>query len=157
MTLSFSEKSQKEIGEILKKYPDKEACLLPVLYVAQNEFKYIYNDVIDLISDYIKLPATRVKEVATFYTMYYKKPVGKYHLQFCNNIACSLRNSKKIIDIVKNKLKIEIGETTSDGKFTLSTVECLGACGTAPVMQVNNDYYENLTEESVLKILDSLK
>lgn len=157
MTLSFSEKSQKEIGEILKKYPDKDASLLPVLYVAQSEFKYIYNDVIDLIANYIQLPATRVKEVATFYTMYNKKPVGKYHLQFCNNIACSLRNSRKLIEIVKNKLKIEIGETTSDGKFTLSTVECLGACGTAPVMQVNNDYYENLTEESVLKILDSLK
>jgi NADH:ubiquinone oxidoreductase subunit E len=95
--------------------------------------------------------------VATFYTMYNRKPVGKYHLQVCRNLSCSLMGAEHLIEHVAGRLGVRPGETTADGKFTLSTVECLGSCGTAPVMQVNDDYYEDLSEDKVDAILDGLR
>jgi len=155
MTLEVSKALNREIENTLKKYPNKDAALLPLLYLLQKEFGYVKKEVMELAAERLDLPYSKVKGVATFYTMYNKKPVAKYHLQVCRNISCSLRGSSLIIDSIKKHLDIEIGETK--GNFTLSTAECLGACGTAPVMQVNDDYYEDLTPESVTKILDSLK
>ncbi|MBN2695862.1 NADH-quinone oxidoreductase subunit NuoE [bacterium] len=156
MGFEFSKKSIDKIKETLLKYPEKEASLLPVLHIAQDEFLYISQDVINLVALTLDIHPSRVKEVATFYTMYNKKPVGKYHIQLCRNISCSLRGSSNIKEQLEKILNIKAGETTSDGKFTLSTVECLGACGTAPVMQINDKYYENLTTDSLKTILDSL-
>jgi NADH:ubiquinone oxidoreductase subunit E len=93
----------------------------------------------------------------SFYTMFNMKPIGRHHIQVCRTLSCALGGSEKITDFIKKKLAIELGQTTSDGRFTLSEVECLASCGTAPMMQINNDYYENLNEEKVTGILDSLK
>ena len=155
MTLEISKALDREIEEILKKYPNKDAALLPVLHLFQKEFGYIKKEVMELAAERLGVPYSKVKGVATFYTMYNKKPVGKYHIQVCRNISCTLRGAEDVLDSIKKHLNMEVGETNE--KFTLSTVECLGSCGTGPVMQINDDYYEELTPESVKKILDSLK
>ena len=155
MTLEISKTLDREIEEILKKYPNKDAALLPVLHLFQKEFGYIKKEVMELAAQRLEIPYSKVKGVATFYTMYNKKPVGKYHIQVCRNISCTLRGGEAVLDAIKEHLKMEVGETNE--KFTLSTVECLGSCGTGPVMQVNDDYYEELTPDSVKKILDTLK
>lgn len=155
--VTFSENAKKEFEEILRKYPQKQAGLLPVLHLAQREFGYISMEVMDYVASLMGLPQSEVYGVATFYTMYNKKPVGKYFIQVCTNISCSLLNSEKIIKHIEERLGIKVGEITKDNKFTLSTVECLGSCGTAPMMQINDDYYENLTTERVDDILEKLK
>ena len=155
MSFEISKALEREIEEILKKYPNKDAALLPILHAAQDEHGYVSKNVMVQIGKRLGISYAKIKGVATFYTMYNKKPVGEYHIQVCRNIACHLRGSVAIMDTVKEALDIEIGETK--GKFTLTAVECLGACGTAPVMQINNDYHENLTEEKVKEILKSLK
>ena len=155
--VTFSESAKKEFEGILRKYPDKQAGLLPVLYLAQREFGYISREVMDYVASLMGLPESEVLGVATFYTMYNKKPVGKYFIQVCTNISCSILDAEKIVKHIEGKLGIKVGETTKDNKFTLATVECLGSCGTAPMMQINDDYYENLSMEKVDEILENLK
>ena len=155
--VAFSESAKKEFEGILRKYPDKQAGLLPVLYLAQMEFGYISREVMDYVASLMGLPESEVLGVATFYTMYNKKPVGKYFIQVCTNISCSILDAEKIVKHIEGKLGIKVGETTKDNKFTLATVECLGSCGTAPMMQINDDYFENLTTERVEEILEKLK
>lgn len=142
---------------VVNKYPEKSAALLPTLWLAQQEFSAITPEVEEYVAGLVGVSPVRVQEVRSFYTMYTPKPLGKYHLQLCTNISCSLLGAEDILGHLKNKLGINVGETTTDGKFTLSTVECLGHCGTAPVMQINDDFHENLTGESLDKILGSLK
>lgn len=155
MALEISKVLNREIENTLKKYPNKDAALLPILHLLQKEFGYIKKEVMELAAERLDVPYSKVKGVVTFYTMYNKEPIGKYHLQICRNISCSLRGAEEVLNSVKEHLSMDVGDTNE--KFTLSTVECLGACGTGPVMQVNDDYYEELTPESVKKILDSLK
>ena len=155
--VTFSEKAKAEFEEVLKRYPDKQAALLPALHLAQREFGYISREVMDYVASLLKLPPSEVYGVATFYTMYNKKPVGKYFIQVCKNISCSMLGAEDIVKHIEEKLGIRTGETTKDNMFTLATVECLGSCGTAPMMQINDDYYENLTGEKVDEIIDSLK
>lgn len=143
-----------EIERIHKFYPTKEALLLPVLHAAQRAEGWLSDDTMTLVADKLEMPKPKVKQVASFYTMFLKKPVGKCHLQVCNNIACWLRGSEKIIHHIEHKLGIQLGETTPDGKFTLAEVECLGSCGTAPVVQVNDDYHENLSIEQVNALIE---
>ncbi len=157
MAVEFSEQAKREFEDILRRYPDRQAALLPALHLAQREFGYISGEVVEYLSRLLGFTEARIYGVATFYTMYNKKPVGKYHLQVCRNISCSLLGAKHIIEHISEKLGIKPGETTPDGKFTLSLVECLGSCGTAPVMQINDDYYENLSIEKVDEILENLK
>lgn len=142
---------------VVNKYPEKGATLLPTLWLAQQEFSAITPEVEEYVAGLVGVSPVRVQEVRSFYTMYTPKPLGKYHLQLCTNISCSLLGAEDILGHLKNKLGINVGETTADGKFTLSTVECLGHCGTAPVIQINDDFHENLTGESLDKILGSLK
>ena len=155
--IEFSIKAREEFNGIIKRYPDKHAGLLPVLHLAQKEFGYISREVMDYVASLIDLPPSEVYGVATFYTMYNEKPVGKYFIQVCTNISCTLLGGEEIVKHIENKLSIKVGETTKDNKFTLATAECLGSCGTAPMMQINDDYYENLTLEKVDAILDSLR
>lgn len=131
--------------------------MLPVLCLAQEEFGYLSQDAIEYVSEIMGLPAARVYGVATFYTMLHLKPIGKYHLQVCRTLSCALVGAERVTAFLKARLGVEVGETTPDGRFTLSQVECLASCGTAPMMQVNDDYYENLTEEKVEKILEALR
>jgi NADH-quinone oxidoreductase E subunit len=156
VSLAFSEETRAKHDRLLTRYPNREAAILPTLYLAQREFGYLSDEAILYVADLLGFTPARIYGVATFYTMYNKKPVGKYHLQVCRNLSCSLMGAEHLIEHVARKIGVKPGETTADGKFTLSTVECLGSCGTAPVMQVNDDYYENLTEESIDAILEGL-
>jgi len=157
MALEFSPEAREKFREIVSCYPKKEAAMLPVLYLAQEEFGYLGPDAIECVARMMELSPARVYGVVTFYTMLNMKPIGRHHIQVCRTLPCALAGSERIATCLKKRLGIGIGETTSDGKFTLSEVECLASCGTAPVMQINDDYYENLSEERVEEILEGLK
>lgn len=156
MSAVFSGEAHREFERILARYPDRQAAILPTLHLAQREFGFVSDEAIRYVADLLGFSPARVEGVATFYTMYRRHPVGRYHLQICRNLSCSLMGAEALIEHVSRRLGVKPGETTADGRFTLSTVECLGSCGTAPVMQVNDDYYENLTAESVDVLLDGL-
>ena len=156
MSIVFSETGRAEFERLLTRYPDRKAVILPALHLAQKEFGYVSDEAIAYIAGLVGTSSSEIEGVATFYTMYNRKPVGKYHVQICRNISCSLLGAEHLIEHVSKKLGVRPGETTPDGKFTLAKVECLGSCGTAPVMQVNDEYHENLTVESIDRILDQL-
>jgi len=153
----LSEAAVKEIEEIAKRYPVRRSAVMPALYVVQREYGYITEEGMKEVAQILGLRPVQVYEIATFYTMYNKKPVGKYHIQVCTNVSCSLLGAEHIVDYLSRKLGIKVKETTPDRKFTLSTVECLGSCGTAPMMQINDTYYEDLTEQKIDEILNSLR
>jgi NADH-quinone oxidoreductase E subunit len=147
----------KEIDEILSRYPVKRSALIPLLYLAQREEGYITEAAMVEIAGILKLTPPQVYETATFYTMLNLKKVGKFHIQVCKSLMCALVGSDTVIGWLRSKLGIAPGETTKDGLFTLTTVECLAACGTGPMMQINDDYYERLTEQKVDQILADLR
>jgi NADH-quinone oxidoreductase E subunit len=157
MSPEFSAKIRKKIDEIVARYPQKEAAILPLLHITQREFGSISPDSEKRIADILGLKPIRIREVLTFYTMLHREPVGKYHIQVCSNLSCSLLGAERLVDYLKEKLGIEPGQTTEDRKFTLSLVECLGACEQAPCMMVNFDYYGNLDKKKIDKILDGLE
>ena len=157
MSPEFSEKTIKKIREIVACYPRKEAAILPVLHLTQKEFGCISEEEEKRVAEILELKPIQVREVVTFYTMFNQKPVGKYHIQVCSNLSCSLMGAESLIDYLKEKLGIGFGETTPDKKFTLSSVECLGACEMAPSLMVNFDYHGNLDKEKIDKILSGLK
>jgi NADH-quinone oxidoreductase subunit E len=136
---------------------NRVALLLPALHQAQEETGWLPPEVLEEIGAYIGIHPAQVREVASFYTMYNLKPVGKYHLKVCTNVACCLRGSDEIVEHVEKKYGIKCGETTRDKKFTLMEEECLGACGTAPAMMLNDDYYENMDIAKMDQLLDGLK
>ena len=155
--MKFSSEAFAEYKETVKRYPDRHSALLPTLHLAQREFGWISPDTMKFVANLLELPVMKVYETVTFYTMFNKKPVGKYHIQVCTNISCSLLGAEHIVEYLQEKLGVKVGETTDDNKFTLTEVECLGSCGTAPVMMINDDYYENLTPERIDNILAGLK
>jgi NADH-quinone oxidoreductase E subunit len=157
MALEFSPATLQKFTELVQRYPKKEAALVPVLYLAQREFGHLSAAAIDYVASIMQLPVARVYGVATFYTMLNMKPIGRYHIQVCRTLPCALKGAEDITVILKSRLGIQVGETTPNGKFTLSEVECLASCGTAPMMQINDDYYENLSAERVTAILQSLE
>jgi NADH-quinone oxidoreductase E subunit len=157
MALEFSLDTWKKFEEVVGRYPKREAALVPVLYLAQKEFGYLSVEAMEYVAKIMGLSPARVYSVVSFYTMLNMKPVGKYHFQVCRTLPCGLMGAERLTAHLKKKLGIELGETTPDGKFTLAEVECLASCGTAPMMQVNEDYYENLTEEKLDEILQTLK
>lgn len=154
--IQFSQNTMSRVEKLKKQYPTKDACLLPVLHIAQKEFGYISPEVMEYVAGLVGVSPARVYGVATFYTMYNKKPVGKYHVQVCTNISCHLEGSMKILNTLKSVLNIEEDQTTPDKMFTLSTVECLGACGFGPVVQINDDYHEQVTEQGIKQIISDL-
>lgn len=139
------------------KYPDKRSLTLPALRIAQEEIGYVSEPAMIDIAELLELTPIQVYEVATFYSQYNMKPVGKYLIQVCKTLACSLVGAMSIVEHIQGKLGIGIGGTTEDGFFTLKVVECLAACGSAPMMQINDRYYEQLTPEKVDQILGDLK
>jgi NADH-quinone oxidoreductase subunit E len=152
----LSEAFYKEIKKLKPRYPTNQALLLPALHLAQDEYGWVSKELMDEVAAAIDIEPSIVREVITFYTMYNLKPVGKYHLQFCTNIACCLRGAEDVLHHCEKKLGIHAGETTKDGKFTISHVECLGACGTAPVVQINADYHEDMTKDLIDRTLAEL-
>lgn len=158
MALTFSPESERTIEGILQRYPagERQAALIPVLHVAQDEFGYLTVETMELVARRLDLPPSQVLNTATFYTMLRKKPVGTHHVQVCTNVSCWLRGSDDLVRHIEKRLGMSRGETTADKRFTLEEVQCLGACGTAPVIQVNDDYYEEMTPEKVDALLDDL-
>lgn len=155
--MEFSSENKKKFEEILGHYPTKQAALLPTLWLVQEEFGYISEEAMKYVAGLLDLSPAHVYGVTTFYTMFHLKPPGKYSIQVCRTISCALVGSETILEYIKRKLGIDENEATSDGRFSLCTVECLGSCGTGPMMMVNEKYYENLTAEKVDRILEQLK
>ena len=153
----FSEENLKRIEALKRRYPTTKALMLPVLWMAQKQFGWISPETMRYIARLLNLPSSHVYGVVSFYTMFNSKPVGKHHLQICTNVSCQLLGAENIADHVCKRLSLKIGQTTPDKKFTVTEVECLGSCGTAPMMQVNDDYYENLTLEKIDMLLSELK
>jgi NADH-quinone oxidoreductase subunit E len=158
MSYKFSEDTEKYFQWLLTRYPKKDAVLLPLLHKVQNEAGYLRPDAIDYVGERMGLSPGRVREVASFYSMFRLNKKGTYVLQVCHNISCYLRGSDEVIEKAKKILGIGLGETTPDGLFTLETAECLASCSTAPAMQVNDwEYHEELTPEKIEKIIQGLR
>ncbi len=153
----LSQAACQQIQALMGKYPRKRSALIPALQLAQQEAGYITTEIVCEIATMFDLTPNEVNEVASFYTMLYKKPVGKYVIQVCTNISCLLCNAEGIMEHLTQRLGVRPGETSADKKYTLVEVECLGSCGTSPVVQINEDYYEDLTPEKLDRILDSLE
>jgi len=157
MSPEFSEKAKKKIEEIVARYPQKEAAILPILHITQQEFGSISAEEEKLVARILGIKPISVRELVTFYTMLSRESLGKYHIQVCSNLSCSLLGADNFVDYLVEKLGIEPGETTPDKKFTLSKVECLGACERAPCMLINFNYYGEMDPKKVDEILDGLK
>ena len=160
MSFEFNQKNLAKAQEIINKYPPnrQKSAVMPLLDLAQRQNNnYLSQNAIEKIAAMLDLPTIRVYEVARFYSMYNLKPVGKYFLQICGTTPCMLRGAKEIVETCQKKLGIGLNETSADGLFTLKEVECLGACVNAPMLQINDDYYEDLNCEIMEKILDDLK
>jgi NADH-quinone oxidoreductase subunit E len=158
--VKFSENKLKEIEQIIQRYPEgrQKSALLPVLHLAQEEFGgWLSVETMNYVASLLQLEPIEVYEVATFYSMYNLKPVGRYQFEVCQTGPCMLRGSEEIIQYIYEKLGIKPGETTPDGLFTLKTVECLGACGYAPMMQLGKHYREHLTKEKVDAIIEECR
>jgi NADH-quinone oxidoreductase E subunit len=157
MEFKFTEDNLKQVEESLGRYPHKRAAIMPVLYIAQKQNGFISGEVMKEIARILEITPEDVLGVVTFYTMYHQQPVGKYHIQVCTNVSCMLKGGYGIYERVKEKLGIENMQVTLDKLFSLEEVECMGSCGTAPMMAVNEDYFENLTKEMTDQIIESLK
>lgn len=158
-TVILSESLKADIDQWIKKYPPerRQSAVLPALTLAQDANQgYLSNELIDAVADYLNMSRVTAYEVATFYSLYELKPVGRHKIGVCTNVSCMLSGCDKIVKHLKERLKINFGETTADRKFTLKEVECLGACANAPVVHIGQRYYEDLTTKEIDKILDSL-
>jgi NADH dehydrogenase (ubiquinone) flavoprotein 2 len=147
----------KRLETIMGNYPEghKAAAVIPALDLAQRQHGWLPLSAMHKVAEILDMPKMRVYEVATFYTMFNRQPIGKHHIQVCTTTPCMLCGSQEILDVIKNKLGIDVGETTEDKMFTLSEAECLGACVNAPMMMIGDDYYEDLTSEITKEILDT--
>ncbi|MBF0176737.1 MAG: NADH-quinone oxidoreductase subunit NuoE [Magnetococcales bacterium] len=155
----FSPAALREVETIYARYPAeyRRSALLPILHLAQREFGgWLSREALAYVAELTGIPPVRVNEVATFYTMYNLRPVGRYHVQVCTNISCWLCGSDAVVKALQERLQLGWGETSVDGRFTLSEVECLGACVNAPAVQINDDYHEDLTPDKVAEIIDRL-
>ncbi|MCC6288777.1 MAG: NADH-quinone oxidoreductase subunit NuoE [Chitinophagaceae bacterium] len=157
--MEFSEEKLKKVDEIIARYPEgkQKSALLPVLHLAQEQFGWLSPETMDYVASLLKIEPIEVYEVATFYSMYNLKPVGKYMFEVCQTGPCMIKGSDDIVAYIGERLGIKPGETTSDGLFTLKTVECLGACGYAPMMQMGKHYKEHLTKEKVNAIIEECR
>ena len=157
MEFKFTEENLEKVNRVFKNYPTKKAAVMPVLDIAQDQNRYISGEVISEVAKILEITEEEVMGVVTFYTMYHQHQPGKYHLQVCTNVSCMLRGAYDIWNAVKERTGLKHGETSEDGLFSLEEVECMGSCGTAPMIAVNEDFYENLTKEKALELIDSLK
>ncbi len=154
----LSSEGKAEVLAELKRYESKQSAVLPALYIGQKENKgFISPAVIQELSKVMEIPEAQINEVFTFYTMYNKENVGKYHIQICRTLSCMLNGAGELVDHMCNELNVKMNQVTADGRFSVSEVECLGSCGTAPMMQIGDKYYENLTPESAMNLLRTMK
>ena len=153
----FSAAVEAEIDGHLAKYPVKRSAILPLMFIVQRERGYLDKPAVAYLADRLGVRVTDIWEVATFYSMIYTEPVGKYHLQVCRTLSCKILGAGEITEHCASRLGIKPGEMSADGQFSLSEVECLGSCGTAPMMQIGFDYYENLTTEKVDEVIEKCR
>lgn len=153
----LSEAAIRELEELRQKYPNARAALLPAIYIAQREFGWASPEAYEAISEALGVPKAIARGVGTFYAMYKHKPMGRNIVQLCTNVSCMILGAERLVDFLKNKYGLEPGVTTPDGRFSMVIMECIGACGTAPAMLVNDDFYENLTEKYIEEILGKYK
>ena len=153
----LNEAAQKKIAELKDRFLQRKSAILPAMHVVLEEVGYYDSDIQKQVARLLGLSEMEVAETVSFYTYFPRQGVGKYHIQVCTNVSCMLSGAEQLLQYLEEKLKIKVGETTPDGIFTLSAVECLGSCGTAPVMQINQRYYENLTKAKVDRIIEDLR
>lgn len=155
-SVEFDSSMESQIDRILERYPDSGAALLPVLWLCQDRWGWISPGIMEAIGRRLELSPAFIEGVVSFYTMYQRRPPGKFLLQVCTTLSCQLCGTTELVDHLKRRLAVDFGETTPDGLFTLVDVQCLGACGEAPVIQINSDYYTDLTVEKLDRVLDDL-
>ena len=154
----LSPEGKEQVLSELKRYEAKQSAVLPALYIGQRENKgFITPAVIQELSKVMEIPESQINEVFTFYTMYNKKSVGKYHVQICRTLSCMINGADELAAHMCNELNVKLDQMTPDGRFTVSEVECLGSCGTAPMMQIGDKYFENLTPESAMNLIRTMK
>jgi NADH-quinone oxidoreductase subunit E len=158
-SFAFTPEYLEKAKAFIAKYPAgrQQSAVMPLLDLAQRQEGWVSRAAMEVIAEMLDMAPIRVEEVATFYTMYNRKPVGKFHVQVCTNLPCMLRGSDDVVAAAKAALGVDFGDMTGDGLFTLSEVECLGACVNAPMMQINDDYYEDLTAETTKAVLEAFK
>jgi len=157
MEIKFTSEELNEIENIKSKYPTTEAAIMPILWFVQNKFGYISDEVIIYLSYILKISTSKIEGITSFYTMFHRKPVGKYHIQVCTNVSCMVRDGIKLFNYISDKYNIKNMETTSDGMFSLEEVECMGACGGAPMIAINENYYENINIDKIDTLLTKLQ
>ena len=153
----FSQETEDKFKHLVSIYPHKRSALIPMLLLAQKEHGYVKAETIEYVARYLDLNPSEVDSIMSFYTLLHRRPVGKYHILICTNLACLLRGSDDIEACIKRKLGVELGELTPDGLFSVIEFECLGSCTTAPCIQVNGEFYENLDTPKTERILDELR
>ncbi len=153
----LSDAAEEKIKDLMSRYPCSKSAIMPALYVAQGEKGWLTDEAFRWVSARLGLSLSHVMAVATFYTMFYKEPVGKYHIQVCRTLSCMLYESKKLAEFVAKHLELSPGEVSSDGMWSYEEVECLGSCGTAPMVEINDTYFENLTPEKFQKLLERIE
>lgn len=158
MAFSLDAEQERQFNEILSRYPNRQAACIPILHLCQAaNGKSISEDVIRFVAERLGLSAAHVQGVVTFYSQFNTRTTGKHEIWVCRTLSCALRGSAEVLSACERKLGIHAGQTSDDGKFTLKTAECLASCGTAPMMQVDQTYYENLTQADVERIIDELR
>jgi NADH-quinone oxidoreductase E subunit len=155
--VEFSPETLAELEKIFSRYPQRPAAIIPALWLAQRDFGWISAEAIEMIARLCEVAPAHVYGVVSFYTMFNRTPVGKYHLQLCTNLSCQLRGAEHMLECLREELGIDLGETTADRLVTLSEVECLAACEMAPVLQVNEDFLGPMTRESIRELLARLR
>lgn len=153
----FNETVLKEIEGIRTKYPDRKSALLPSLYIAQREFGWLSNEAMQYVAKTLNLPEAEVRGTASFYAMFRHRPSGRHLIQMCTNASCMILGAERLVDFISGKYGVQPNDTSRDGRFSLVIMECIGACGTAPAMLVNTDFYDSLTESNIIEILERYK
>lgn len=153
----FSEEAEARLQEVIKRYPDKNSAVMPALYIAQAECAWITDEALTWVAKRLDMPPAAVFEVVSFYTMYYKKPVGRYHIQLCRTLSCMLCGAKKLLSYLEQRLGIKAGEISKTGIWSYEEVECLGSCGSAPMVQINDAFFENLDAERLGQLMDRIE
>jgi NADH-quinone oxidoreductase E subunit len=156
-TLAFSEAELAEVARLKGLYPHPKAAIMPVLWMAQKKWEWLSEDVIRCVAQVMDLPYAHVMGVASFYTMYFKKPMGRNHIQVCTNVSCMLKGGEGLLAQVKERLGVGNNQATEDGKFSIEEVECMGACGGAPMVAVNETFHENVTAEQLNTLIEGCR
>jgi NADH-quinone oxidoreductase subunit E len=151
--IAFSPETEAEFQKLLQRYPNRQACVLPALFLCQEEFGYVSVQSMEYVAQRLDVPPAKVLSVATFYTMFRRHPVGEHHICVCTGPPCALVGSDRVLRFFEERLGVKVGQTTPDKKFTLDRSECLASCGTAPMLECDGHYYENLTEERLEELL----